>query len=600
MTIWPFVHTFAVLVHLFLVVLIILKNPKSPLNRVLAALMACFAIWAFLGIFSHNPLAEEETVMVFEKICSVGWVGLSTFALWFFLLFTEKTKILEYKFFYPLIFVMPILLVYKQWNESILVGHKKVMFGWTSVWSDSVWPYVFYAYFLVYVGFGLYVLVDFWRKTEDPIKKKQCKIIFFTGMATFIIASITDNLFTRLNIYTIPDIGNLATLIWAFGLVFAIVKYKFLTITPEVAADKILTTMMDALILLDQKGNIVIANEAAQNLLGYPEEELKAKTLSSLFAKENHQSAFLRKAVKGDMIKDIELAFRTKQGSFVPVTFSSSALRDEEGAIVGTICVAHDITGRKRKEEELRMAKEVAESASRIKSQFLASMSHEFRTPLNAIIGFSEVLEDKTFGDLNEKQVKYVGNILNSGHHLLHMINDVLDLSKIEAGKMELELSMVDIGEIVEHSLVMVREKCLKHRIDLTHRISDDLEDLSVLADERKLRQALFNLLSNAAKFTPDGGKIKVGAKREGEEIQVSVADTGMGIKPEDQQRIFGEFEQVETKIGQKQHGTGLGLALTQRLVALHGGRIWVESEGEGKGSTFTFAIPLNIEEQGK
>jgi signal transduction histidine kinase len=126
------------------------------------------------------------------------------------------------------------------------------------------------------------------------------------------------------------------------------------------------------------------------------------------------------------------------------------------------------------------------------------------------------------------------------------------------------------------------------------------LEGLAVLADERKLRQALFNLLSNAAKFTPDGGKIEVEAKREGEEIQVSVADTGMGIKPEDQRRIFGEFEQVETKIGQKQHGTGLGLALTRRLVELHGGRIWVESEGEGKGSNFTFAIPLNIEEQGK
>jgi signal transduction histidine kinase len=227
-------------------------------------------------------------------------------------------------------------------------------------------------------------------------------------------------------------------------------------------------------------------------------------------------------------------------------------------------------------------------------------MSHEFRTPLNAIIGFSEVLEDKTFGDLNEKQVKYVRNILNSGQHLLQMINDVLDLSKIEAGKMELELSRVDIRELVENSLVMVKEKCLKHKIDLTHQISADFENLKVMADERKLRQALFNLLSNAVKFTPDGGKIEVEAKREGEEIQVSVSDTGMGIKPEDQRRIFGEFEQVETKMGPKQHGTGLGLALTQRLVTLHGGRIWVESEGEGKGSIFAFTIPLTLEEQGK
>jgi PAS domain S-box-containing protein len=594
MSIWPFVHIFAVFVHLYLVVLIVLKNPQSTLNRVLAALMACFAIWAFLGIFSHNPLADEETVMVFEKICSVGWVGLSAFALWFFLLFTEKTKILKYKLFYPLLFVLPVLLIYKQWTESILVGHKKVPYGWTSVWSDSAWPYVFYVYFLVYVGIGLYCLIDFWRKTEDSVKKKQCKIIFLTGMTTFVIAAIVDNLFTQLDVQIVPDIGNIATLIWAFGLVYSIAKYKFLTITPKVAASKILTTMMDALILLDQRGNIATANEAAQELLGYQENELKGKPISSLLAEEDYQSAFLRKAVKGDMIKDFELALITKQGSYVPVTFSSSALKDEAGTVVGTVCVAHDITRRKRREEELRMAKEEAESASRIKSQFLASMSHEFRTPLNAIIGFSEVLEDKTFGELNEKQTKYVGNILNSGHHLLHMINDVLDLSKIEAGKMELEYDEVKIGELVENSLVMVREKCLKHRIDLSHSIQQELTGFAILADERKLKQAIFNLLSNAAKFTPEGGAIKVAASLEADEIKISVADTGIGIKSSDQQRIFGEFEQADTVMGKKQQGTGLGLALTKRLVELHGGRIWAESEGEGKGSIFIFTVPIH------
>ncbi|UCE40875.1 MAG: PAS domain S-box protein [Candidatus Aminicenantes bacterium] len=597
MTIWPFVHTFAVLVYLYLAILIFFKNPKSTLNRVCSALMICFALWSFLKIFAHNPLTDEETVMIFEKIGSIGWIGWSSFALWFFLLFTQRDRILKSKLFYFIIFIPALLLIYKQWTESILVSHKKLPYGWTGVWADSAWPNVFFAYYLVYIGVGFYLLVDFWRKTKDPIQKKQARIIFLTGFVAFVIGSVIDNLFTVLNIHFIPDIANATTLIWAFGLVFAIVKYKFLTITPEVAADKILTTMMDSLILLDQKGNIVTANEAAQNLLGYSEEELKSQSFSTLFAKEDYQSAFLRKAVQGDMIKDLEMAFRTKQGNSVPVTFSSSALRDEKGAIVGTICVAHDITGRKRKEEELQMAKEEAESASRIKSQFLASMSHEFRTPLNAIIGFSEVLEDKTFGDLNEKQVKYVSNILSSGHHLLHMINDVLDLSKIEAGKMELELSQVDIAELVENSLVMVREKCLKHRIELTHNLSNDLDGFTVLADERKLRQALFNLLSNAAKFTPDEGKIEVSVKREREEIQVSVSDTGIGIKPEDQRRIFGEFEQVETGAGEMQRGTGLGLALTRRLVALHGGKIWVASEGEGKGSSFTFSIPINIKE---
>jgi PAS domain S-box-containing protein len=483
-----------------------------------------------------------------------------------------------------------------QWTTSALIAdHDKLTTWWKYNWADTVWPPVYYSFYLSFTIIGFIILITFWKKTQNPIKKKQAKVIFIATLIPLLLGTVSDVVLSELNFHKIPEMANLYSLIWAVGLVYAVVKYRLLTITPEVAADKILTTMMDALILLDRKGNIVTANEAALNLLGYPEEELKGKSLSSLFAKEDYQSAFLRKAIKGDMIKDFELAFRTKQGSFVPATFSSSAMRDEEGAIVGTICVAHDITRRKRKEEELHIAKEEAESASRIKSQFLASMSHEFRTPLNAIIGFSEVLEDKTFGGLNEKQMRYVANMHASGHHLLQMINDVLDLSKIEAGKMELDLSRTDIGETVEHSLVMVRERCLKHRIDLTHRISDDLEGFAVLADERKLRQALFNLLSNAAKFTPDGGKIEVEAKREGEEILVSVADTGIGIKPEDQRRIFGEFEQVERRAENTHHGTGLGLALTRRLVALHGGRIWVESEGEGKGSTFTFSIPINI-----
>jgi len=248
---------------------------------------------------------------------------------------------------------------------------------------------------------------------------------------------------------------------------------------------------------------------------------------------------------------------------------------------------------RRRMEVELRNAKEAAETANRAKSDFLASMSHELRTPLGAIIGFSELLEEKLFGDLNDKQEGYVRDILESGRHLLSLINDILDLAKVETGKMALELSAVPFATVLDNSLVMVKEKCLKQGIALSVDIPEPLRDLVISADERKLKQIMFNLLFNAAKFTPAAGMITVSAKREGNDVIISVVDTGIGIPGEHQERVFDEFYQVDRGANGKTPGTGLGLALVKRMVELHGGRVWVESAGAGQGSTFTFTLPL-------
>jgi signal transduction histidine kinase len=230
------------------------------------------------------------------------------------------------------------------------------------------------------------------------------------------------------------------------------------------------------------------------------------------------------------------------------------------------------------------------EAANRHKSEFLANVSHELRTPLNAIIGFSEVLLEKLFGELNDKQNEYVDDILSSGRHLLSLINDILDLSKIEAGHMELELTSFDLPTAVENALVLIKERASRHGVRLERVVDEELGDFR--GDERKLKQVLVNLLSNAVKFTPEGGKIQVRAGLDNGAVKISVSDTGIGIAPEHHETIFEEFRQVGSDYARKREGTGLGLTLTKKFVEMHGGRIWVESE-PGKGSTFTFILPV-------
>jgi len=313
----------------------------------------------------------------------------------------------------------------------------------------------------------------------------------------------------------------------------------------------------------------------------------------------------------GQTVNSQERILLTADGTKIPVLKSVILVE-----IHGRPCLVEsffDISEEKRMRESLQLAKAEADemnaqlqqaigranrlaveaqAANVAKSQFLANMSHEIRTPLNAIIGFTEILQDQFFGPLNEKQLEYLEDILGSGKHLLEVINDVLDLSKVEAGKTVLRLSRFYICDIVVRSLQTVKEKCLKNGITLTTDVDPETKDFEVDADETKIKQIMYNLLSNAAKFTPQGGSITVKTARIGDCCAISVVDTGIGVDQENLERIFEDFYQVNNSVTDKTQGTGLGLPLTKRFVEMHGGAITVESVPE-KGSTFTFTIPL-------
>jgi signal transduction histidine kinase len=241
---------------------------------------------------------------------------------------------------------------------------------------------------------------------------------------------------------------------------------------------------------------------------------------------------------------------------------------------------------------ELVIAKDQTELANRAKSDFVANLSHELRTPLTSIVGFAEALQEKYFGDLNEKQVDYIRYIQDNSQHMLSLINEIVDLEKIETGKTEIKISNVKIKILLKKSMSMIEEKAAEHHITLDCELAPEIDDLEVRADELKLQQVVINLLSNAVMFTPDGGHITVRAKLEDKQLMVEVVDTGIGIAPENQKKVFEDFFQVKSDIKDKTPGLGLGLGLCRRLVEMHGGKIWVESEGEGKGSRFIFTIP--------
>jgi two-component system CheB/CheR fusion protein len=247
--------------------------------------------------------------------------------------------------------------------------------------------------------------------------------------------------------------------------------------------------------------------------------------------------------------------------------------------------------GLEKAHEELKDLATELKRVARVKSEFLANMSHELRTPLNSINGFSEVLYDETFGPLNEKQKKYVTNVLTSGKHLLLLINQILDMAKVEAGKMKLTLSSLPMQSILNEISLLVADMVNKKKLQMAHEIAEDLSNIE--ADDLKVKEILFNLLSNAIKFTPEGGKIGMRAKNAGSEIEIVVWDTGVGVAPENMEKIFEGFFRVDTPYSRVIEGTGLGLPLSKKLVELHGGKFSVESEGLNKGVSIRLTLPI-------
>jgi PAS domain S-box-containing protein len=356
----------------------------------------------------------------------------------------------------------------------------------------------------------------------------------------------------------------------------------------------------DAILQVDRAGTIRLVNQEAENLFRCSRAELIGRQIDEFVpdrfrgghaAYREHYGA---QPIRRPMGTGLDLWALRADGTEVPVDIKLSPIQLDDDTHI--MCVVRDITERRQAEEEIRNLNQMLEQrnreverANQLKSEFLASMSHELRTPLNAIIGFSDLLREESAGELNEKQKRYTGHIGQGARHLLALINDILDLSKIEAGRVELRMEKVAAEDAIGEVITAIRPLASDKRLNIQTGVSPGLE---IVADRTRLKQVLYNLLSNAVKFTPEGGEIAVEVRKEGDVCRISVADTGIGIAPENLEAVFESFHQVAATTKGIREGTGLGLAITKRLVEAHRGRIWVESQ-IGEGSRFFVELPL-------
>ena len=575
----------AVLVNIITTTYIFAQNRRDPVNEAYILLSVFFVGWMFFDIIHWSPINPAWKVPLLRAQSFFWLLAGALFANFTYIFLGRQRDIAYYAFLTMGLAAVPIGLT----SDLVIAGYKP------EVWGTAIVPGPLYVPFVVAVVLApfLYSLTLFFFRmlsTEDDVEKNQCRLVLYGTGAAVTLTFVT--LIVLPHYFSIPALPqtHFSIMLHLMFVFTAIVKYKFLSIGIQDAAQDIFSSVRDGVVLLDNSDQIIQINNAAEGILEISEEGVKQQKIDEFLGAnigEKNINEF-------EAIYDVGGISKTLRVSRSPLVQSKKT--------VGSILFIRDISQQKYAEHELQRvnsdlghARDEALAASRAKSQFLANMSHELRTPLNAIIGYSEMLREEASEADNKMLYSDLGKIHGAGHHLLALINDILDLSKIEAGKMELYPEEYSVSDLISEIVSVIQPLIEKNsnRLEIT-----GLEEGgSIVTDTIKLRQALYNLLSNAAKFT-EKGNIGLGVSRisgaSGEEILFRVSDTGIGMTPEQISGLFEYFSQADSSTTRKYGGTGLGLAISKRFCELMGGSISATSTEE-KGSVFEIRLPTNL-----
>jgi signal transduction histidine kinase/CheY-like chemotaxis protein len=573
-----------VIANLMLATYVVAQNRRHPVNRAYAMLSGFFIVWMLFDVIHWSPI-DPSWIVPLLKAQSIFWIPVGSVFLHFVYSFLQRKK--DPVFYGAMAF--SVAAVFTSISTDLVIA------GYTAEpWGSLLTGGKLYVPLSIFVAgifvFGLAQMTRRMRRTGDRIEKRQIGLVVYgTGAAVVVVMATTVVLPELLHKPVLPQ-THLGIIVHLLFMFVAIVRYRIFSIGIEDVAEDLFSNVRDGVIILDRENNVIQINESARRLLGWNDAANSTERLGALLRQ------YYSEGLKRDYQTTLAVGSARKT-----VRVSSSPVRQGEREI-GSIIFLHDLTHQKQAEIEIRRvnmdlaaARDQALQANRAKSAFLANMSHELRTPLNAIIGYSEMLQEEAEEASQDRMVPDLEKIRGAGRHLLTLINDVLDLSKIEAGKMELYPESFDINALVAEVMDTVRPLAEKNGNTLTVDCPNDLGMMT--ADITKLRQTLLNLLSNAAKFT-DHGTIRFTVRAEGidgsSRLVFTVTDTGIGITPEQQASLFQSFTQADPSTTRRYGGTGLGLAISQRYCQMMGGAITVRST-PGQGSTFEARVPREM-----